>query len=71
MNLPTKILKYLPFILVAVFICVIPLSAAPSMETGEIYSFQFKTIDGQDTSLAAYKGKAILIVNTASKCEFA
>ncbi len=27
-----------------------------------------KTIDGQDTSLAPYKGKVMLIVNVASKC---
>ena len=28
----------------------------------------FKTIDGKETSLSAYKGKVILIVNVASKC---
>lgn len=36
----------------------------------KIYSFQVKTIDGKETTLADYKGKALLIVNVASKCGF-
>lgn len=34
----------------------------------DISAIPFKTIDGKETSLAAYKGKVVLIVNTASKC---
>ena len=35
-----------------------------------IYDFSFKTIDGQKVEMANFKGKHILIVNTASKCGF-
>ncbi|NCD69385.1 glutathione peroxidase [Mucilaginibacter agri] len=35
-----------------------------------IYTFKLKSIDGDKMSLAKYKGKKILIVNTASKCGF-
>lgn len=40
------------------------------MATNNIYDFKVKTVDGQETTLAAYKGKALLIVNVASKCGF-
>ncbi len=36
--------------------------------TKTIYDFQEKTIDGKAKSLADYQGKAVLIVNVASKC---
>ena len=33
-----------------------------------LYDIPLKTLDGQDTSLAPYQGKVLLIVNVASKC---
>lgn len=33
-----------------------------------LYDIPLTSIDGETTSLAAYKGKALLIVNVASKC---
>ena len=35
-----------------------------------IYSIPLKDIDGKDTSLKAYVGKALLIVNVASQCGY-
>lgn len=35
-----------------------------------VYEFKLKTIDGQKFSLAKYRGKKVLVVNTASKCGF-
>lgn len=44
--------------------------AATVAAPGTIYDFTVKTIDGKDVKLSKYKGKKILIVNTASKCGF-
>ncbi len=33
-----------------------------------IYNFTMKTIEGKDKSLADYKGKVVMVVNTASFC---
>ena len=35
-----------------------------------VYDFTVKTKRGEDKSLSDYKGKVLLIVNTASKCGF-
>lgn len=35
-----------------------------------IYQFSANTIDGKEKSLEEYKGKVVLIVNTASECGF-
>jgi glutathione peroxidase len=48
-----------------------PLFAVAALATShaaELSSIPFKTIAGKDTSLADYKGKVVLVVNTASKC---
>jgi glutathione peroxidase len=46
----------------------LPLALAGAPMT--VHDFDVKTIDGKEVSLSRYKGKALLIVNTASRCGF-
>ena len=41
---------------------------ALAVSADSLYKIPVKDIDGKDTSLDAYKGKVLLIVNVASKC---
>lgn len=50
-------------------------SSAPGQEgetpvADSIYEFTMTDIDGNDVSLATFKGKVVMIVNVASKCGF-
>lgn len=57
--------QYIPYLLVLIMLSSISLLMATS-----VYDFTMKSIDGKDIKLESYKGKVILIVNTASKCGF-
>lgn len=47
-------------------LCAMLFVAAPS----SVYEFKLKNIDGKNFSLKQYRGKKLLIVNTASKCGY-
>ena len=57
------IMRRLLFCLMAT-VCVLTLSAQ------SVYDFKVKDDAGQDVSLSDYKGKVLLIVNTATRCGF-
>ena len=40
------------------------------MSTRTVYDFEAQDISGKDIALSTFKGKAMLVVNTASKCGF-
>lgn len=53
----------------ALLICVaVVLLSAFASFSGDIYSFKVKALDGSTIDFSAFKGKKIMVVNTASKC---
>ncbi|MGO3654070.1 MAG: glutathione peroxidase, partial [Sphingobacterium sp.] len=40
------------------------------LQKQSVHDFSFTTIDGEKRTLSEFKGKPILVVNTASKCGF-
>lgn len=46
------------------------LLSSAMLNAGSLYEVPLKDIDGQDTTLGVHKGKALLIVNVASKCGY-
>jgi len=45
-------------------------STAMAADTGSAYQFSFVSIDGKPMPLSDFKGKTVLVVNTASQCGF-
>ena len=56
------------YILTLVAVVMMPAFTLP--DNGSIHSFKVKSIEGGTIDFAKFKGKKILIVNTASKCGF-
>jgi glutathione peroxidase len=55
-------MKTFPWISAALFMSTLALTA------GSVHDIAVKDIDGKETTLKAYKGDVVLIVNVASKC---
>lgn len=49
---------------------VLLLGVVVSQAANAIYDLKLKDIDGKETSLKAYQGKVLLLVNVASKCGY-
>lgn len=48
----------------------VAITALAATTTPSLYDIPLKDIDGKPTSLKAYQGKVVLLVNVASKCGF-
>ncbi|MDX5482289.1 MAG: redoxin domain-containing protein, partial [Hymenobacteraceae bacterium] len=42
----------------------------PNAQTSDFYGFKMKSLDGKDVDFSQYKGKKVLLVNTASECGY-
>ena len=62
--------NYFIIILIIVFNLLIFNITVNSMENKTFYNFELELITGETISLDKYEGKAVLLVNVASKCGF-
>jgi len=68
--------KYIALVISLIFLVTVSVNSLHSRDKqkgatmNSIYDFTMKEIDGNDVKLEQFKGKAILIVNVASKCGF-
>ena len=51
-------------------ICLMAVASVLSVSAQSIYDIKVKDDVGKDVSLSDYKGKLLLIVNTATRCGF-
>lgn len=66
-------MKYLSFFLIAVAFCGMAIAQGDQSGGGKhktIYDFKIQSLTGGTIDFSQFKGKKILIVNTASKCGF-
>lgn len=56
------------FILALLIVTAIVAQTKKEQPMSQFYTYTMKTIDGKEKSLAEYKGKVVMVVNTASFC---
>src|SRR5579884_755754 len=55
---------------ITLFLALLMAQIVSAQTKTSLYDIPLKNIDGKDTSLKAYQGKVLLIVNVASKCGY-
>jgi glutathione peroxidase len=70
MNLIKSLAILIPVMGLAAFLSSKITSGRKAEVQGSIYDFKIKSLQGEVIDFSRYKGKALLIVNTASKCGF-
>lgn len=63
-------MKNILLVLVLGLVCQSSFSQSNSGKTKTLYDFKAKTIDGKLLDFSTFKGRKLMIVNTASKCGF-
>ncbi len=63
-------MKNYSIIICLVMLSMFSLTAQGEKNTANFYSFKSTTLQGKEINMKTYKGKVVLIVNTASKCGF-
>ena len=64
----TKLFSHSPFLLLLMFNFFSFFARGQALTNQSIYEFKMKSLEGQEISFERYKGKKLLLVNTASKC---
>jgi len=58
------------FLFTSICFALFTIMNTPAAKKNTVHDFTLKSIDGKDVSLSAFKGKKLLIVNTASECGY-
>ena len=59
-----------PGVAAAFVLAILFFMAPPIAQAADAHDFSFTDIDGEELSLSSFAGKAVLLVNTASRCGF-